>query len=284
MSLTQHRRRTQRRAESRFFEAIEAADADKVRLAQDLLARSASPRRARRATVEAEQAAIQNATPVADEIVDRAKIPGREMHLVKSGGHVVIRVGKRTLMSTDVHDSEDEFGRIIAAAVAKVAKPRILIGGLGFGFTLRAALDGLPSTARIDLAELLPEVVRWNKAEYGDYAGRPLDDRRVRVHVEDVAKVIARGNGIYDAISLDVDNGPNALTHPSNENLYRGAGLARARKALRPGGVLAVWSSFPSRLFTKSLEAVGTVELVRTTPAFVGGPRYYIWLARKPNK
>ncbi len=211
----------------------------------------------------------------------RAPSSGSEMVLVRRDKDVAIRIGDRTLMSSDVHDSEDELGRVVAAAVANVAKPRILIGGLGLGFTLRATLDGLPATARVDVAELMPEVVRWNKAEHGDYAGRPLEDRRVKLYVEDVAAVIARSKSTYDAISLDVDNGPNAITHPTNENLYRRTGLARMRRALRPGGVLAVWSSFPSRLFTKSIETVGTVELVRTTPSFPGAPRYYIWLATK---
>lgn len=205
------------------------------------------------------------------------------MTLERDGAHVVIRVGERTLMSSDVHDSEDEFGRIVAAAVAGVAKPRVLIGGLGLGFTLRATLDGLPDKARVDVAELMPEVAGWNQGEHGDYAGRPLEDRRVKLIIDDVAAVIARSEGIYDAISLDVDNGPNALTQASNENLYRRSGLARAKTALKPGGVLAVWSSFPSRTFTKSLEVVGKVKLVRTTPAFSGGPRYYIWLATKPE-
>lgn len=212
---------------------------------------------------------------------NRITATGGEMVLVRRDKDVAIRIGDRTLMSSDVHDSEDELGRVVAAAVAKVAKPRILIGGLGLGFTLRATLDGLPAAARVDVAELMPEVVGWNKAEHGDYAGRPLEDRRVKLYVEDVAAVIARSKSAYDAISLDVDNGPNAITHPSNENLYRRAGLARMRRALRSGGVLAVWSSFPSRLFTKSLETVGTVELVRTTPIFPGAPRYYIWLATK---
>ena len=211
----------------------------------------------------------------------RANTQGSEMVLVRRGKDVAIRIGERTLMSSDVHDSEDELGRIVAGAVAHVTKPRILIGGLGLGFTLRATLDGLPRDARVDVAELVPEVVRWNKAEHGDYAGRPLEDRRVNLEVEDVAAVIARSKNAYDAISLDIDNGPNAISHPSNERIYRRAGLLRIRTALRPGGVLAVWSSFPSRLFTKSLECVGTVELVRTTPAFPGGPRYYIWLATK---
>lgn len=221
---------------------------------------------------------------MADEILDRAKLPDSEMVLLRRGDDIAIRVGKRTLMSSDVHDSEDEFGRIVASVVKHLAKPRILIGGLGLGFTLRATLDGVPAAARIDVAELVPEVVRWNKGEHGIYSGRALDDRRVRVHVEDVAAVILRSKARYDVISLDVDNGPSALTHPDNERLYRRAGLARIKQALRPGGVLAVWSSFPSRLFTKSLEVVGTVELVRTAPTFVGGPRYYIWLARKPDR
>ncbi len=203
------------------------------------------------------------------------------MVLVRRDEHVAIRIGQRTLMSSDVHDSEDELGRIVAATVSAVAKPRILIGGLGLGFTLRTTLDGLPPGARVDVAELVPEVVRWNKAEHGDYAGRPLEDRRVKLHVEDVAAVIARAKCVYDAISLDVDNGPSAISQPSNRNLYTRAGLTRMRRALRPGGVLAVWSSFPSRLFTRSLEVVGNVELVRTTPTFPGGPRYYIWLATK---
>lgn len=205
----------------------------------------------------------------------------KPMTIVRRDEHVAIRVGDRVLMSSDVHDSEDAFGAITATAVKHVAKPRILIGGLGLGFTLRAALDGLPKGARVDVAEIEPLVVGWNKGEHGVYAGRPLKDRRVRLFVEDVMAVIGRGDSTYDAISLDVDNGPSALSHASNEKLYRRAGLLQIKKALRPGGVLAVWSSFPSRLFTKTLAVIGSVELVRTTPAFEGGPRYYIWLATK---
>ncbi len=216
-----------------------------------------------------------------DDILDRAALTVGEMLLVRAGKHVVIRVGDRPLMSSDVHDSEDAFGRIVAGSVSSIAKPRILIGGLGLGFTLRAALDLVPRASRFTVAELVPEVVRWNRGAQGRYAGRVLDDPRVRVVVDDVAAVIARGKSAYDAISLDVDNGPRALTHRANERLYRRAGLLRIRRSLRPGGVLAVWSSFPSRAFTKALAVVGAVELVRTTPTFSGGPSYYIWLARK---
>ncbi len=206
---------------------------------------------------------------------------GAELELVKRDDDIAIRIGDRTLMSSDVHDSEDEFGRIVARLVAHLKKPRVLIGGLGLGFTLRTTLDGLPAAARVDVAELMPQVVEWNRAEHGDHAGRPLEDPRVKLHVKDVAVVIAGAKARYDAISLDVDNGPSAITQPENELLYRRVGLLRTKAALRPGGVLAVWSSFPSRTFTKSLEVVGTVKLVRTTPAFKGGPRYYIWLATK---
>lgn len=211
---------------------------------------------------------------------EAANLDGSEMVLEREGTEVCIRVGPRTLMASDAHDSEDELGRLIASAVSEVSTPRILIGGLGLGFTLRAALDGLSPAARVDVAELVPDVVRWNREECGAYAGRPLDDERVTVFIEDVAAVIGRSANTYDAIALDVDNGPSAVTHPRNEQLYRRAGLARAHAALRPGGVLAVWSSFPSELFTRSLEDLGgTVELVVTAPG--NSPAHYIWLATK---
>jgi spermidine synthase len=217
-----------------------------------------------------------------EDVLDRADVDGAEMLLTRSGKDVAIRIGDRTLMSSDVHDSEDEFGDLVAQEVAEVEVPTVLIGGLGLGFTLRAVLDGVPHAEHIDVAELVPAVVRWNKTFCGDYAGCPLEDRRVRLHIEDVGAVIARSKDGYDAIALDVDNGPSAITHPDNERLYTRAGLLRARAALRSGGVLAVWSAFPSRTFTKALEVVGDVRLVRTKPAFKGAPRYYIWLARKP--
>lgn len=212
---------------------------------------------------------------------EAANLEGSEMVLEREGTEVCIRVGHRTLMSSDVHDSEDELGRLVSAAVAEVAMPRVLIGGLGLGFTLRAALDGLPPNARVDVAELVADVVRWNREDCGAYAGYPLEDPRVTVFVEDVAEVMRRSADTYDAIALDVDNGPSAVTHPRNEQLYRRAGLARAYGALRPGGVLAVWSAFVSELFTRSLEELGgEVELVETTVG-VGAPQHYIWLVTK---
>lgn len=212
---------------------------------------------------------------------EAANLDGSDMVLEREGTEVCIRVGHRTLMSSDVHDSEDELGELIASAVAGMEAPRILIGGLGLGFTLRAALDGLPPAARVDVAELVADVVRWNREDCGEYAGRPLDDPRVIVFVEDVAAVMARSAETYDAIALDVDNGPSAVTHPRNELLYKRAGLARAYAALRADGVLAVWSAFSSETFTRALEELGgTVELVETS-AGVGGPLHYIWLVTK---
>ena len=214
---------------------------------------------------------------------EAADLDGSEMVLEREGTEVTIRIGPRTLMSSDAHDSEDELGRLIASAVGKLATPRILIGGLGLGFTLRAALDELPRGARVDVAELVPDVVRWNREECGLYAGRPLDDERVTLFVEDVAAVMARAANTYDAIALDVDNGPSAVTHPRNERLYERAGLESAHAALRPGGVLAVWSAFSSEEFTKALEELdGTVELVETRVG-IGAPQHYIWFATKPR-
>ena len=196
-------------------------------------------------------------------------------------GHIGIEVGGRSLMTSHDHGSEDELGAVVGEAVRGIARPRVLIGGLGLGYTLRAALDVLPPAARVDVAELVPEVVSWNRGAQGPLAKRPLRDKRVKVLIEDVADVIKRGSA-YDAILLDVDNGPDALVHPGNAGLYKRAGLMRAKKALRAGGVLAVWSAFGSRTFTRWLEEVGfAVTLQRTQPTTPGGPRYYIWLARR---
>lgn len=219
---------------------------------------------------------------ITDEVLERVVLPdGKEMVLSRWDKHIAISVGGRPLMSSHEHGSEDELGRLVAERLAGVAKPRVLIGGLGLGFTLRAALDVLPKAARVVVAELVPAVVRWNKGAHGKLARRPLRDKRVRVMVKDVAALIAK-RATYDAILLDVDNGPDALTHDANAKLYRRAGLVRARAALRENGVLAVWSAFPSRTFTQWLREVGfAVEQLRATPTTPGGPRYYIWVARK---
>ncbi len=218
-----------------------------------------------------------------DDILERVTLPdGGEMVLIRWEEHVAIRVNGRPLMSSHEHGSEDALGELVGRRLDGVEDPVVLIGGLGLAFTLRAALDCLPDTARVVVCELIPAVVRWNQGEHGAYAGRPLDDPRVELLVEDVGAVIARDEVTYDAIVLDVDNGPDALTHSGNSKLYKRAGLKRARAALRPGGVLTVWSAFPSATFARWLEeAVGPVELERPPPTTPGGPRYYIWSATR---
>src|SRR4051812_41394199 len=156
-------------------------------------------------------------------------------------------------MNSRDHSSEDELGtQTVARVTAK--QPRILIGGLGFGFTLRATLDALPAGAHVDVVEIVPAIVRWNRTILAHLAGNPLGDPRVTVIEDDVANVIKKSTG-YDAIILDVDNGPDAV-YEGNAVLYKQRGLMAARAALVPGGWLAVWSSFASKTFTTWLREV----------------------------
>src|SRR5262249_30300174 len=148
-----------------------------------------------------------------------------------------------------------------------------------FGFTLRAALDALPATAHVDVVELVPAIVRWNRTMLAHLAGSPLADPRVAVIEDDVAAVIRNAAG-YDAIVLDVDNGPDAV-YAGNAELYKRRGLAAAKHALARGGVLAVWSAFPSKTFTTWLRDVGfTPELVTMKSKFKSGPTHYVWFAK----
>jgi spermidine synthase len=226
---------------------------------------------------------MRSSPTVPDEVIERVTLPdGGEMVLLRWDEHVAIHVNRRPLMSTHEHASEDALGELVGQRLDGIEEPVVLIGGLGIGFTLRAALDCLPETARIVVCELLPDVVRWNRGELGTFAGRPLDDPRVEVLVDDVGAVITRAKGTYDAIVLDVDNGPDALTHAANAKLYKRAGLLRARSALKPGGILTVWSAFPSATFTRWLEeTIGPVDRQRTPATTPGGPRYYIWTATR---
>jgi spermidine synthase len=218
-----------------------------------------------------------------DEVIERVTLPdGGEMVLLRWDDHVAIHVNRRPLMSSHEHASEDALGELVGRRLEDAEEPVVLIGGLGLAFTLRAALDCLPDSARVVVSELIPDVVRWNRGECGTFAGRPLDDPRVEIVIDDVAAVIARAKGTYDAIVLDVDNGPDALTHKGNAKLYTRAGLKRARTALKPGGVLTVWSAFPSATFTRWLEdTIGPVDRERTPSTTPGGPRYYIWTATR---
>jgi spermidine synthase len=205
-------------------------------------------------------------------ILERVAVPGGELVLSKRGDELSIRLRGVELMSTRNHDSEDELGRRTAQLAGT---GRVLIGGLGFGFTLRAVLAH--GSSRVDVAELVPAVVRWNRTHVADHV---LDDPRVTVIEDDVANVIARSAATYAAIALDVDNGPDELFE-ANQRLYGKRGLAAARCALTPGGALAVWSAFESTAFTARLREAGfAVEVARVKAR---GARHVIWLARAPS-
>ncbi len=203
-----------------------------------------------------------------------------EMELSSHGTDYLITVNGIELMSSDNHQSEDELGRLAGELVKHLDEPRILIGGLGLGYTVRAALDELPITARVDVAEIAPDVVRWNRTILSPLAGKPLDDERVVVIEDDVAIVIQQVTRHYDAIVLDVDNGPDGISE-SNAALYLQAGLATILAALAPTGVLMIWSAFDSLHFTSELQQAGfDVDVQNFRSWHAGGATHTIWLAR----
>lgn len=211
-------------------------------------------------------------------LLDTAAAPdGAELTLYEHGGGYTIRAGGQDLMSSRTHGSEVELARL-----AGVERPgaRVLVGGLGMGFTLRAALDHLGPEGRVTVAELVPAVVAWNRGPLGPLAGHPLADARVELFVGDVRAALARGG--WDAVLLDVDNGPEAFTVEGNATLYGRAGLAAARRALRPGGVLAVWSAFEAPAFSRRLEDAGLrAEVVRVRAHAGRGARHVVYVGRR---
>jgi len=220
------------------------------------------------------------------EHLDSATVPRSrsELTLRRRGDEYSIRVDGQELMNSRVHGSEEALARIACTRVAERAAARILVGGLGMGFTLRAALRHLRADAQVTVAELAPAVVRWNREYLGDFAERPLDDARVAVVEGDVAELIAAEVNAWDAIILDVDNGPEGFTRGANDWLYGRAGLVVTLRALRAGGVLAVWSASPDRAFTQRLQQSGfVVEDYRVPAGPSGGGKHTIWIATRPR-
>ena len=204
--------------------------------------------------------------------------------LTRRGDEYAIRLHGLELMNSRMHHSEEELARLGCAGLADKAGARVLIGGLGMGFTTRAALSAVPADARVEIAELLPEVVAWNRGPLADLAARPLEDPRVTAVVTDVTRMIDEADGEYDAILLDVDNGPDAFTAPANARLYGAEGLKRARRALVPGGMLGVWSVGDDPAFTGRLKGVGFhVTLHHVTARKASGPPHVLWMARAPR-
>jgi spermidine synthase len=218
------------------------------------------------------------------ELLDRAAVPGGgEMRLYRRGAEYSIRVGNYELMNSRVHASEDALASLACARLRDCRAPRILIGGLGMGFTLAAVLKEVGADARVVVAELVPEVVAWHRGPLASVAPGALDDPRVEVRTSDVAAVIAERSRAFDAILLDVDNGPRGLTADANDGLYSVRGLRAAGAALREGGLLAVWSAGPDAAFVRRLGQAGfdAEELPVRGRDAKRGPRFLIWIARK---
>ena len=196
-----------------------------------------------------------------------------------------IKADNLELMNSQVHGSEDALAKLACEKIAHRPEARVLIGGLGLGYTVRAALDELKADAQVIVAEIVPDVLQWNREFLGHLAGHPLDDGRVTVQVTDVARMIKTGKGAYNAIVLDVDNGPQAIMSEGNHWIYSYDGLEASFAALRPKGVLSVWSTGPDSAFTKRLLKTGfRVEEVkaRARGGRKGGGHYIVWVATRP--
>jgi spermidine synthase len=221
-------------------------------------------------------------------LLDTAQIPGGgELRLMRRGAEFSIRLGRDELMNSRLSATEQALATIACEKIRTrkrpIGRPSVLIGGLGMGFTLRAALTVLGPQARITVAELVPAVVAWARGPMAKLSGDSLNDPRVRLHQGDVGDLIKSGRSDYDAILLDVDNGPHGMTRKANDGLYDLKGLRAAYTALRPGGVLAVWSSGPDAKFTARLRKTGfgVIENSVRAKGPQGGARHFIWTATR---
>jgi spermidine synthase len=218
-------------------------------------------------------------------LLDTATIPGDggEMRLYQRGTEYSIRVGAYELMNSRVHGSEDALASLVCERLGDPHKLRVLVGGLGMGFTLAAVLQHTGASSEVVIAELVPAVIAWHRGPLAVVSHGALDDPRVTIRESDVAAIIRAEKNAFDAILLDVDNGPAGLTSKQNDRLYDANGLRAAHASLRPGGILAVWSAGPDERFTKRLRQAGfeTEEVKVRGRGEKGGARYLIWLARR---
>lgn len=208
---------------------------------------------------------------------------GTSLTLTRHTSEYVILANGKSLMSSRMHGSEEAMATLACRRARTLSRPCVLVGGLGMGFTLRATLDLLPPGASVVLAELVPAVVEWNRGPLGPLAAHPLKDRRVRVEMGDVADILGASRRRFDAVLLDVDNGPAAFTESDNAGLYDNRGVAAARDALKSDGVIAVWSAWDDRKFEQRLRHAGfSVEVERVRARLKkGGPRHTIFLGHR---
>jgi len=222
------------------------------------------------------------------EEIDRATVPGQKgmVTLLKRGTEFSIRTPETELMNSRVHGSEDALAELTCSRLKKQTGVNMLIGGLGMGYTLAAALGQTDPDASITVSELIPAVVQWNRDGLGHLAHNPLNDSRVSVQTRDVADIIREKKSAWDAILLDVDNGPAGLTSKANDRLYSESGLKAAFHALCSNGIMAVWSSAIDEAFTRRLKKCGFKTEVKTVRARKSGKgsRHTIWLASKPQE
>jgi spermidine synthase len=218
-------------------------------------------------------------------LIGTATVPGEgaPLRLMQRGDEFVIMAGTNPLMNSRMSGSEEDLATLSWERIAGRKSPHILIGGLGMGFTLRAALAVMPVDVRTTVAEIVPEIVAWAKGPLAHIFAGCLDDPRVAIEVDDVGRIIAQHKAAFDAILLDVDNGPEGLSRDGNDRLYSLAGLSKSHAALKPGGVLAVWSAHPDAKFTKRLSETGfRVEEIGVRERHGGkGARHTIWFAHR---
>ena len=218
------------------------------------------------------------------EVIGVAEVPGGEpLRLVRHGRDFIIMLERNELMSSRMSGSEEALAEMTLDRLSDPANARLLIGGYGMGFTLRAALRRLGPKGWACVVELVPGIVEWARGPMAELADGCLDDSRTQLVMGDVGAEIARSRGSWEAILLDVDNGPDGLTRDANNGLYTMRGLERARAALAPGGVLAVWSAGPDPAFTRRMRDAGfEVEEVQVRARSNGkGPRHVIWFGKK---
>ncbi len=218
------------------------------------------------------------------ELIDVAEVPGGEpLRLVRHGRDFIIMLERNELMSSRMSGSEEALAEMTLDRLSDPANARLLIGGYGMGFTLRAALKRLGPKGWACVVELVPGIIEWARGPMAELADGCLDDSRTQLVMGDVGAEIARSRGSWEAILLDVDNGPDGLTRDANDGLYTMRGLEKARTALAPGGVLAVWSAGPDPAFARRMRDAGfAVEEVQVRARSNGkGPRHVIWFGKK---